>query len=78
MVKSQLEAERFPGKVADAPMRAFHELTEEEQATMIKKRLKDYANKVPSLLDICGEGIVSICGSYVEKDSCPYVVHVSN
>jgi DNA polymerase epsilon subunit 1 len=46
MVKSQLEAERFPGKVPDAPMRAFHELTAEEQATFIKKRLKDYANKV--------------------------------
>lgn len=46
MIKNQLEAEKFPGKLPDQPLRAFYELTPDEQATIIKKRLADYSRKV--------------------------------
>lgn len=46
MIKTQLEAEKFPPKVPGQALRAFHELPPEEQAGLIKKRLNDYARKV--------------------------------
>ena len=46
MIKNQLEAERFPPKVPGMAMRSFGELTDEEQASLIKKRLADYSKKV--------------------------------
>ncbi|KAK8243427.1 hypothetical protein HDK90DRAFT_430763 [Phyllosticta capitalensis] len=46
MVRHALEAERFPGRRPGAPTRSFFELSEEEQATHVKKRLQDYSKKI--------------------------------
>lgn len=46
MIKLQLESETLPGKEEGDQPRAFHSLSEEEQATLIKKRLSDYSRKV--------------------------------
>lgn len=46
MIKNQLDAERFPPKQPGLPQRQFHELSADEQANLIKKRLNDYSKKV--------------------------------
>ena len=46
MVKAQLESERQAGVAADQPSRAWHELSAQEQAALVKKRLADYSRKV--------------------------------
>ncbi|KAL6707424.1 DNA polymerase epsilon catalytic subunit [Coniothyrium glycines] len=46
MVRNALENERFPGKWPNSPMKTFQELTEDEQATLVRKRLTDYSKKI--------------------------------
>lgn len=46
MVKHALENERFPGKFPNSPARTFQDLSEEERATLIRKRLQDYSKKI--------------------------------
>jgi DNA polymerase epsilon subunit 1 len=46
MIRHALENEKFPGKGVNSPMRTFEELSADEQATLIKKRLQLYAQKV--------------------------------
>lgn len=38
-IQQQLESEKFPPLFTDGPPRAFHELSQEEQAKYEKKRL---------------------------------------
>lgn len=46
MVRHALENDRFPGRFSDSPARAFQDLSMEEQAAMVKKRLQDYSKKI--------------------------------
>lgn len=46
MVRNALENERFPGRFSGNPARTFQELSVEEQATIVKKRLQDYSKKI--------------------------------
>lgn len=46
MVRHALENERFPGRFPKSPVRTFQDLSSEEQATMVKKRLSDYSKKI--------------------------------
>jgi DNA polymerase epsilon subunit 1 len=46
MVRHALENERFPGKYPKSPPRTFQELSPDEQATLVKKRLQDYSKKI--------------------------------
>jgi DNA polymerase epsilon subunit 1 len=46
MVRHALENERFPGKHPKAPARTFQELSVDEQATLVKKRLQEYSKKI--------------------------------
>ncbi|KAL1836329.1 hypothetical protein VTJ49DRAFT_5300 [Mycothermus thermophilus] len=46
MIRHALENERFPGRSANAPMRTWQELSADEQASLIKKRLQIYSQKV--------------------------------
>ncbi|OCL01676.1 DNA polymeras-like protein epsilon [Glonium stellatum] len=46
MIRHALENERFPGKYPNSPTRSFQELSTDEQATLVKKRLQDYSKKV--------------------------------
>ncbi|KAL8942459.1 MAG: hypothetical protein Q9216_001659 [Gyalolechia sp. 2 TL-2023] len=46
MVRHALENERFPGKHAKSLARTFQDLSVDEQASMIKKRLSDYSKKI--------------------------------
>ncbi|KAI5806291.1 DNA polymerase epsilon [Geopyxis carbonaria] len=46
MIKRALENETFPGRYANGPSRTWDELSDEDQATYIKKRLIDYSKKV--------------------------------
>ncbi|KAL2014116.1 hypothetical protein VTN00DRAFT_1641 [Thermoascus crustaceus] len=46
MIRRAVENEKFPGKSKKAPMRTFHELSTEEQAAIVKKRLQDYCKKI--------------------------------
>ncbi|KAK3385312.1 hypothetical protein B0H63DRAFT_181526 [Podospora didyma] len=46
MIRHALENERFPGKWPNSPMRTFHELSADEQAGLIRKRLQLYSQKV--------------------------------
>lgn len=46
MIKNQLESERFPGKRSWDEPRTFHDLTEADQAALIKKRIAEYSRKV--------------------------------
>lgn len=46
MVRHALEHERFPGSFPKSPLRSFHDLTKDEQAAMIKKRLQEYSKKI--------------------------------
>uniref|UniRef100_A0A1B6LUL8 DNA polymerase epsilon catalytic subunit n=1 Tax=Graphocephala atropunctata TaxID=36148 RepID=A0A1B6LUL8_9HEMI len=44
-IKQQLETEKFPPQFPGGPVRAFHQLGREEQATVEKKRLGEYCRK---------------------------------
>jgi len=46
MIRHALENERFPGRVPTAPTRTFQELSLDEQAAFVKKRLQDYSKKI--------------------------------
>ncbi|KAL2056324.1 hypothetical protein ABVK25_003347 [Lepraria finkii] len=46
MVRRALENERFPGKWPNSPARTFQDMSVEEQASMVKKRLTDYSKKI--------------------------------
>jgi DNA polymerase epsilon subunit 1 len=46
MVRNALENERFPGKYPNSPTRSFQELSADEQASLVKKRLQDYSKKI--------------------------------
>ncbi|KAJ6167043.1 DNA polymerase epsilon catalytic subunit A [Penicillium chermesinum] len=46
MIRRATANERFPGRHKSAPMRSFDELSIEEQAAVVKKRLQDYSKKI--------------------------------
>ncbi|KAL9483996.1 hypothetical protein ACSS6W_002785 [Trichoderma asperelloides] len=46
MIRHALENEKFPGKTPYAPPRTFQDLTTDEQATLVRKRLQLYSQKV--------------------------------
>ncbi|KAI4127234.1 MAG: hypothetical protein LQ338_003310 [Usnochroma carphineum] len=46
MVRHALENERFPGKHPNSLARTFQDLSIDEQASMVKKRLSDYSKKI--------------------------------
>ena len=46
MVRHALENERFPGRYPNSPARTFQDMSVDEQATMVKKRLTDYSKKI--------------------------------
>jgi DNA polymerase epsilon subunit 1 len=46
MIRHSLENEKFPGRYPGAPVRTFQELSVEEQATFVKKRLQEYSKKI--------------------------------
>ena len=46
MIRHALETEKFPGKYANGLARSFQELSVDEQASMVKKRLTDYSKKI--------------------------------
>ncbi|KAK4099131.1 DUF1744-domain-containing protein [Parathielavia hyrcaniae] len=46
MIRHALENERFPGKGPNSPMRSWQELSLDEQATLTRKRLQLYSQKV--------------------------------
>ena len=46
MIRHALENERFPGKYPNSLARTFQDLSVDEQAGMVKKRLQDYSKKI--------------------------------
>ncbi|UKZ76304.1 DNA polymerase epsilon catalytic subunit [Trichoderma virens FT-333] len=46
MIRHALENEKFPGKTPNAPPRTFQDLSTDEQATLVRKRLQLYSQKV--------------------------------
>ena len=46
MIRHSLENEKFPGKWPTSPARTFDDLTADEQATLIRKRLQSYSQKI--------------------------------
>ncbi|KAH3535550.1 DNA polymerase epsilon catalytic subunit [Aspergillus fumigatus] len=46
MIRQAVANERFPGRTKNSPMRSFGEMSAEEQAAIIKKRLQDYSKKI--------------------------------
>ncbi|KAF2086249.1 DNA polymeras-like protein epsilon [Saccharata proteae CBS 121410] len=46
MIRHALENEQFPGRKPGAPPRPFQDLSQDEQATLVKKRLQDYSKKI--------------------------------
>ncbi|KUI71977.1 DNA polymerase epsilon catalytic subunit A [Cytospora mali] len=46
MIKHALENEKFPGKWPNSPMRSFQDLSPDEQAGLVRKRLQAYSQKV--------------------------------
>ncbi|PKY08275.1 putative DNA polymerase epsilon, catalytic subunit A/POL2 [Aspergillus campestris IBT 28561] len=46
MIRHAVANERFPGKTKLSPMRYFADMSTEEQATIVKKRLQDYSKKI--------------------------------
>jgi DNA polymerase epsilon subunit 1 len=46
MIRHALENERFPGKGPNSIARAFQDLSLDEQAGLVKKRLTDYSKKI--------------------------------
>ena len=46
MVRHALENERFPGRFPNSPPITFQDMSVEQQATIVKKRLTDYSKKI--------------------------------
>ncbi|CAN8193292.1 unnamed protein product [Coccothraustes coccothraustes] len=62
-IQQQLESEKFPPLFPDGPPRAFHELSQEEQAKYEKKRLADYCRKAYKKIHVTKveERVTTIC-----------------
>ncbi|KAF4795109.1 hypothetical protein TURU_095920 [Turdus rufiventris] len=62
-IQQQLESEKFPPLFPDGPLRAFHELSQEEQAKYEKKRLADYCRKAYKKIHVTKveERVTTIC-----------------
>ncbi|EEP81978.1 DNA polymerase epsilon [Uncinocarpus reesii 1704] len=46
MIRRAVANEKFPGRTRDAPLRAFDDLGEAEQAKIIRSRLQEYSKKI--------------------------------
>ncbi|KAM3530362.1 hypothetical protein NHJ13051_001400 [Beauveria bassiana] len=46
MIRNALENEKFPGKWPNSPMRTFQDLSADERANLVRKRLQLYSQKV--------------------------------
>ncbi|RJE19848.1 DNA polymerase [Aspergillus sclerotialis] len=46
MIRQAVANERFPGRTKNSPMRLFTDMSAEEQASIVKKRLQDYSKKI--------------------------------
>jgi DNA polymerase epsilon subunit 1 len=46
MVRNALENEKFPARYPNSPSRTFQDLSPDEQATLVRKRLTDYSKKI--------------------------------
>lgn len=46
MIRHSLENERFPGRFPNQPTRTFQDLSYDEQASLIRKRLQTYSQKI--------------------------------
>ncbi|KAF2714135.1 DNA polymeras-like protein epsilon [Pleomassaria siparia CBS 279.74] len=46
MVRHALENEKFPGRFPNSPSRTFQDLSVDEQAALVKKRLVEYSKKI--------------------------------
>ena len=46
MIRQAIENERFPAKYANGLARTFQDMSLDEQASMVKKRLQDYCKKI--------------------------------
>lgn len=46
MIRQAVANERFPGRTKNSPMRLFTDMSIEEQASIVKKRLQDYSKKI--------------------------------
>ncbi|KAJ5888486.1 DNA polymerase epsilon catalytic subunit A [Penicillium taxi] len=46
MIRHATANEKFPGKHKNSPMRSFNDLSVEEQAAVVRKRLSDYSKKI--------------------------------
>ncbi|KAA8646060.1 DNA polymerase epsilon catalytic subunit POL2 [Aspergillus tanneri] len=46
MIRQAVANERFPGKTKHSPMRLFSDMSSDEQASIVKKRLQDYSKKI--------------------------------
>lgn len=46
MIRHALENEKFPGRHPNAPSRTFQDLSYDEQASLVKKRLQEYCKKI--------------------------------
>ncbi|RAL10858.1 DNA polymerase epsilon catalytic subunit POL2 [Aspergillus homomorphus CBS 101889] len=46
MIRQAVSNEKFPGRYKNSPMRMFGDLSIEEQAGIVKKRLQDYSKKI--------------------------------
>ena len=46
MVRHALENEKFPGRTPNSPPRSFQDMSTDEQASLVKKRLTDYSKKI--------------------------------
>ncbi|XP_047418330.1 DNA polymerase epsilon catalytic subunit A isoform X1 [Sciurus carolinensis] len=62
-IQHQLESEKFPPLFPQGPMRAFHELSREEQAKYEKRRLADYCRKAYQKIHLTRveERLTTIC-----------------
>ncbi|XP_048641832.1 DNA polymerase epsilon catalytic subunit A isoform X2 [Marmota marmota marmota] len=62
-IQHQLESEKFPPLFPEGPVRAFHELSREEQAKYEKRRLADYCRKAYKKLHVTKveERLTTIC-----------------
>ena len=46
MIRRSLENEKFPGKYPNSPARIFQDMSVDEQAGLVKKRLTEYSKKI--------------------------------
>lgn len=70
-IQQQLETEKFPPVVQDGDLRAFHNLSKEEQAELEKKRLTEYCRKAYKKTKVTRmeERVTTIC----QKENSFYV-----